>query len=64
MTYTCTYSDFMLVLISCRSYRAYSYSEVPIGITDQNVTHLFTLIPHLGYYHIIVGIPRLVLVNG
>ena len=63
MTHTCTYSNFMLVQISRRSYRAYSYSEVPVSITDQNDTHLFTLIPHSGYYHITVGIPRPVLVN-
>ena len=63
MTHTCTYSNFMLVQISHRSYRAYCYSEVPVGITDQNVTHLFTLIPHSGYYHITVGIPRPVPVN-
>ena len=63
MTHTCTYRNFMLVQISRGSYRTYSYSEVPVGITDQNVTHLFTLIPHSGYYHITVGIPRPVLIN-
>ena len=45
------------------SYRAYSYSEVPVGITDQNDTHLFTLIHHSGYYHITMGIPRSVIIN-
>ena len=50
MTYTCTYSNFMFVQISRRSYRAYSYSEIPVGITDQNDTHLFTLIHNSGYY--------------
>ena len=63
MTHTCTYSNFKLVQISRRSYRAYSYLEVPVGITDQNGTYFFTLIPHSGYYHINVGIHRPVLVN-
>ena len=63
MTHACTYNNFMLVQISRRSYRAYSYSEVPVGTTDQNDTHLFTCIPHLGYYHITMGIPRPVLIN-
>ena len=38
----------MLVQISRRSYKAYSYSEVPANITAQNVVHLFTLIRHSG----------------
>ena len=63
MTHTCTYSNFMLVRISRRSYRAYSYSEVPVGTTDQNDTHLFTRIPYSGYYHITMGIPRPVIIN-
>ena len=63
MTYTCTYSNFMLVQISHRSYRAYPYSEVPVGTTDQNDTHLFTRIPSSGYYHINMGILRPVLIN-
>ena len=63
MTHTCTYSNFMLVQIFHRSYRAYSYSEVLIGTTDQNDTHLFTRLPHLGYYHITMGIPRPVIIN-
>ena len=58
MTHTCTYSNYMLVQISHRSYRAYSYSEVPVGTKVQNDTHLFTLIPSSGYYHITMGIPR------
>ena len=62
MTYTCTYSNFMLIQISC-SYRAYSYSEILVGITDQNNIHLSTLIHHSGYYHIIMGIPRPVIIN-
>ena len=41
MTYTCTYRNFMLVQISRRSYRAYSFSEVPVGTIDQNDTHLY-----------------------
>ena len=48
MTDTCTYRNFMLVQISRRSYRDYSYSEVPVGTTDQNDTHFFTLIHHSG----------------
>ena len=63
MTHTCTYSNFILVQISRRSYRAYSYSEVPVGTTDQNDTHLFTRIPHSGNYHIIMGILRPVIIN-
>ena len=59
MSHACTYSNFMLIQIS----RAYSYSEVPVGTTDQNDTHLFTHIPHSGYYHITMGIPRPVLIN-
>ena len=45
------------------SYRAYSYSEIPVGITDQNDTRLFTLIHHSSYFHITMGIPRPVLIN-
>ena len=60
-THTCTYNNFMLVQISRRSYRAYSYSELPIGITDQNDTHLFTL--NSGWSHITMGIPRPVIIN-
>ena len=63
MTHTCTYSNFMLVQISRRIYRAYPYSEVPVGTTDHNDTHLFTLIPSSGYYHITKGMPRPVLIN-
>ena len=63
-THTCTYSNFiLLVQVSRRSYKAYSYSEVPVGTTDQNDTHLFTLIPHPGIYHITIGIPRPVIIN-
>ena len=63
MTHACTYSDFMLVQIFRRSYRAYSYLEIPVGITDQNDIHLFTHIPHSGYYHITMRIPRPVIIN-
>ena len=63
MTHTCTYNNFMLVQISRRSYRAYSYSEVPVGTTDQNDTQLFTLIHRSGYHHITMGIPRPVIIN-
>ena len=63
MAHTCTYNNFTLVQIFRRSYRAYSYSEVPVGITDQNDTHLFTRLPHSGYYHITMGILRLVITN-
>ena len=62
-TLTGTYSNFMLIQISRRRYRAYPYSEVPVGTTDQNDTHLFTLIPSYGYYHITMGILRPVLIN-
>ena len=48
----------MLIRISRRSYRAYSYSDLPVGITDQNDTHLFTLIHHSGYYHITMGMSK------
>ena len=48
--------------VSRRSYRAYSYSEIPVGITDQNDTHSFPLIHYSGYYHITMGIPRPVLI--
>ena len=47
MTDTCTYSNFMLVQISRRSYRDYSYLEVPVGTTDQTKI-FFTLIHHSG----------------
>ena len=63
MTHTCTYSNFMLVQISRRSYQAYSYSKVPVGTTDKNYTPLFTRIPHSGYFHITIGIPRPVIIN-
>ena len=63
MIHTCTYSNFMLVQISRRSYRAYSHSEVPVGTTDQNNTHLFTHLPHSGYYHITMRIPRPDIIN-
>ena len=63
MTHAYTYSNFMLVQISRRSYRVYSYSKVLVGTTYQNDTHFFTRIPHSDYYHITMGIPRLVLIN-
>ena len=63
MTHTCTYSNFMPVQISRRSYRAYSYSEVLVGTTNQNDTHLFTRIPHSDYSHITIGIPRPIIIN-
>ena len=53
----------MLIQISRRSYRTYSYSEVLVGITDHNDIHLFILIHHSGYYHITMGIPRPVIIN-
>ena len=49
--------------ISRRSYRASSYSEIPVGITDQNDTLSFLLIHYSGYYHISMGIPRPVLAS-
>ena len=63
MTHTCTYSNYMLVQISRRSYKAYSYSEVPVCTTDHNYTHLFTRISHSDYSHITMGIPRPVIIN-
>ena len=45
------------------SYRTYSYSKIPVGITDQNDTHSFTLIHHSGYFHMTKGIPRPVIIN-
>ena len=53
----------MLIRISRRSYRTLSYSEVPVGITDQNDIHLFILIRHSYYYYITMGIPRPVIIN-
>ena len=64
-TYTIcyAYNRLMLIRISRRSYRTYSYSEIPAGITDQNDTHSFILIHHSGYFHITKGIPRPVIIN-
>ena len=53
----------MLIRISRRSYKTYSYSEILVGITNQNDTHSFTLIHHSGYFHITKGIPRPVIIN-
>ena len=61
---TYAYNRLMFIRISRRSYRTYSYSEIPVGITDQNDTHLFTLIHYSGYFHITMGIPRPVLINN
>ena len=52
----------IFIRVSHRIYRAYSYSEIPVGITYQNDTHLFPLIHYSGYYHITMGIPRPVLI--
>ena len=49
--------------ISSRSYRASSYSEIPVGITYHNDTPSFPLINYSGYYHITMGIPRPVLTS-
>ena len=49
--------------ISRRSYRASSYSEIPVDITDQNDTPSFPLIHYLGHYRITMGIPRPVLTS-
>ena len=57
------YNRLMFIRVSRRSYRAYSYSEIPVGITDQNDTHLFPLIHYSSYYHITMGIPRPVLIK-
>ena len=32
------YRTYMFIQVSRRSYRAYSYSEIPVRITDQNDT--------------------------
>ena len=62
-----SYHRFIQVLIfiqvSRRSYRAYSYLEIPVGITNQNDTPLFPLIHYPDYYHITMGIPRPVLIK-
>ena len=60
---TYVYNRLMFIRISRRSCRTYSYSEIPIGIIDQNDAHLFTLIHHSGYFHITMGIPKLVIIN-
>ena len=66
----------MLVQISRRSYRAYTYTEVPIGTIElilvqrypwvhleQNDIHYYSLIYYSDSYHITVGIPRPVIRN-
>ena len=53
----------MFIRDSRRSYRIYSYSEIPVSITYQNDTPSFPLIHYSGYYHITMGIPRPVLIN-
>ena len=58
-----SYHGLMLIRISRRSYRAYSDSEICIGITDHNDTPSFPLIHYSGYYHITMGIPRPVLIK-
>ena len=35
-----------------RYYRAYTYTEVPVGTIEQNDEHYFTLIWYLEPYHI------------
>ena len=57
------YRTYMFIQVSRRSYRAYSYSEIPVRITDQNDTPSFHLIYSSGYYHTITGIPRPVLIK-
>ena len=57
------YRTYMFIQVSRRSYRAYSYAEIPVRITDQNDTPSFPLIYSSGYYHIITGIPRPVLIK-
>ena len=54
---------YMFIQVSRRSYRAYSYSEISVRITDQNDTPSFPLIYSSGYYHIITGIPKPVLIK-
>ena len=60
-TYAC--NRLIIIRVFRRSYRAHSYSEIPVGITDQNDTPSFPLIHYSGYYHITMGIPRPVLIN-
>ena len=60
---TYTYNILIFIRVSRSSYRAYSYLEIPVGITDQNDTPSFSLIHYSGYYHITMGIPRLMLIN-
>ena len=64
-TYTSTYAynRVMFIRVSRKSYRAYSYLEIPVGVTDQNDTPSFPLIHYSGYYHITMGIPRPVLIK-
>ena len=57
------YNRLMFIRVSRRSYRVYSYSEIPVGITNQNDTHLFPLIYYSSYYHIIMKILRAVLIK-
>ena len=57
------YRTYKFIQVSRRSYKAYSYSEIPVGITDQNDTPSFPLIHYSSYYHIIMGIPRAVLIK-
>ena len=60
---TYAYNRLIFIRVSRRSYRAYSYSEIPESITYHNDTHLFPLIHYPGYYHITMGIPRPVLIK-
>ena len=57
------YRTYMFIQVSRRSYRAYSYLEIPVRITDQNDTPQFPLIYSSDYYHIITGIPGPVLIK-
>ena len=57
------YNRLIFIRDSHRSYRAYSYLEILVGITDQNDTPSFPLIHYSGYYHITMRILRPVLIN-
>ena len=55
------YNRLIFIQDSHRSYRAYSYSEIPVGIHIRT-TPSFPLIQYSSYYHITMGTPRLVLI--
>ena len=46
-----------------RYHKACTFTEVPVGTTEYNDIHFFTLIRHSDSYHITVGLPRPVIRN-